>query len=156
MAGSAQPETEDQRAARLLRIAMDVAVRIREEAPDAVAREFGGLDYQELRDLALLASACIDVQRPYSDVVWWAEVDRPPVKHRVKPGGQLNLRPCGTRAAYRRHLAHGEKPDLACELAYRREESERKKRPSGALPGVHRLPTAEPVRINGSRPRLAA
>lgn len=27
------------------------------------------------------------------------------------------LKPCGTRAAYRRHLAHGEDPDLACRVA---------------------------------------
>ena len=118
----AQPETDDQRAERLLRIALDVAVRIREEPPDAVVREFDGLDRGELRDLAL-ASACIDVSRPVSDVVWWSDLDQVP-RHRIGPN---QLAPCGTRAAYRRHRARGEPVDVACEVAYLGEEAERKR-----------------------------
>lgn len=129
----AQPETEDQRAERLLRIGLDMAVRIREEPPDAVARTMHGLDQGELRDLALLMAACVDVGRPVREVVWWTELDRMPPRPR-------HIQPCGTHAAYNRHRAKGEPVDLACEVAERQHNAERyqqRKRP----PSVHRLST---------------
>lgn len=128
-------ETEDQRAERLLRIGFDVATRVHEEHVNEVVREFRGLDYGELRDLALLMAACVDVTRPVSEVVWWTAVDRMPIKPFTKYNG---LRPCGTRAAYRRHITRGEAPDLACELAFRREEIERKKRHRSSRAADHR------------------
>lgn len=132
-----QPETDDQRAERLLRIAMDVAVRIREEPPEAVAREFGGLDYQELRDLALLAAACIPIDRPVSGVVWWTDLDRVPkaLRHR---------QPCGTHAAYNRHKARSEPVDLACEVAERKYNADRYQLQRARPPAIHRSSTSLP------------
>ena len=111
-------ETDYQRAERLLRLGLDIAVRIREEDPNAVARAMYGLDYGELRDLALLMAACVDVNRPVGEVVWWTDLDRVPAEPRPH-------RPCGSHAAYNRHIANGEPVDIACELAERAYQTER-------------------------------
>lgn len=46
------------------------------------------------------------------------------------PWSPRPVAPCGTRAAYKRHLAHGETPDAACcaaEAAYRVDYNRRKR-----------------------------
>ena len=111
-------EDHDRRAERLLRTALDVAVRVREEPPEAVAAELDQMPPDELRDALILAAACIQVDRPISELVWWAKLERFPMADR---------RGCGTRQAWRRHRAHGEPADVACEIGYRREEMERKR-----------------------------
>lgn len=118
-----QPETEDQRAERLLRIGLDMAVRIREEPPDQVVREMHGLDREELLHGWLLAAACIPIDRHYRDVIWWADNPRLPRKRRRR---QTDGRPaCGTRRAYELHVRRGELVDLACDLAERRRNNTR-------------------------------
>lgn len=111
-------ETPDERGQRLLRIALQVAVRLREEPADAADRELDGLDPAEIRHLALVACGGLDVDRPISELYGWVGVERVPrrVPRSHRPDGSL-VEPCGTRPAYRRHLAHGQPPDVACELA---------------------------------------
>lgn len=119
----AETETRDQRAERLLRLGLDLAVRIRDEDPATARRALDGLDHTELTDLAVLMAACVDVTRPVRDVVWWT--DQPLT--RLPTAVRHDRQPCGTPAAYRRHLSHNEDPDLACEVAYRRSETARKR-----------------------------
>lgn len=65
-------ETPDQRAERLLGIGLDIAARIRDEHPADVARALGHLDQAQLRDLALLLAACVDVDQPRRRLLaWW-------------------------------------------------------------------------------------
>jgi hypothetical protein len=111
-------ETVDQRAERLLRVAFDLAVRIRDEHPDAAARPLDALDRTELRDLACLLAGLVDVSRTVRELVWWADQTDVP---RAPWGGG-----CGTTQAYRRHVARGEDPDVGCTVAYRRAELARK------------------------------
>lgn len=118
MGEPSRPETADERAERLLRIALSVAVRIRDEPADAAARELDGLDARELRDLAVLASACIDVSLPLSKLTWWADMDRLPAPSRA-------VRPCGTHTAFNRHKARGETPCAACQIAERDWQAQR-------------------------------
>jgi hypothetical protein len=42
------------------------------------------------------------------------------------------LAPCGTRAAYERHLRHGEHPDFACKVASARYTAARRAAKTGA------------------------
>lgn len=122
----AQPETDDERAERLLRIGLDMATRIREEDPREVAREMSGLDPEELRHGWLLAAACIPIDRHYRDVVWWTDAPRLPRKRRRR---STDGRPrCGTRRAYELHVRLGELVDVHCELAERRRNNGRKLR----------------------------
>jgi hypothetical protein len=117
---------------------MELAVRLRDEPADAVARELDGLDVTELRDVAILAAACINVDRPISELVWWTQLDRFPMRDRRRvrrmelDGGS----PCGTAPAYRRHVARGELVDVACEVGYRREEMDRKRLEYGRRPAA--------------------
>lgn len=112
----------DARAEQLLRLGLDLAVRLRDEDPAAARRALDGLDRGDLLDLATLLAACVDITRPVSDVIWWT--DQPPAR---LPTTRRTPQPCGTPAAYRRHRVHGEQPDLACESAYRRYEVARKR-----------------------------
>jgi hypothetical protein len=73
------PETQDARAERLLAVGIDVAVRIRDEDPVDVARTLDRLDRAELRDLAVLLAACVDIARPVSTLLaWWGQPPAPP------------------------------------------------------------------------------
>lgn len=108
------PETADERADRLLRIALEVAVRLREEPADAVVRELDGLDTTEIRDLALIACAGVDVTRTITDLYGWCDVDRvPPRATRLGPNGKP-LAPCGSHSAHNRHRRNGEPLDVVC------------------------------------------
>jgi hypothetical protein len=51
---------------------------------------------------------------------------------RVSSYGPTPTAPCGTRAAYKRHLRHGEPPCEACRTAEARDRAERKQRPGAA------------------------
>jgi hypothetical protein len=109
------PETANERANRLLRIGMDVACRLYEEPADAVATHLAHLDWREMRDLVMVMGGCIDVDKPVSQVVRWTDLHELP-----RNTGRYDLMPCGTYAAYRRHVRRGEPVDLLCEAGYLR------------------------------------
>jgi hypothetical protein len=52
-------------------------------------------------------------------------IDDPAAAPATPDGGARELAPCGTEAAYRRHLRHDETPDRACVAAERRRRTER-------------------------------
>lgn len=98
-------ETADERADRLLAVGLDVAVQIRDDDPEAVARLLQALDRAELRDLVMLLAAAVDVDRRKSQLFrWYLATPR-------------ELRPCGTPAAARRHQRSGEPLCDACREA---------------------------------------
>jgi hypothetical protein len=108
-------ETLDERAERLVNIGLDVAVRIRDENPDDVARTLDGLDATELRDMVVLLGAAIDVGVSHSVLYgWWT-------------GRTRELRPCGTHAAAQRHRTRGEPLCGECRDAEREYDRVRKR-----------------------------
>lgn len=108
-------ETPDERADRLIRIGLDVADRIRDEDPTAVARTLDSLDRTELRDLVILLGAAVDISAPVSMLFgWWH-------------GRPRRLRPCGTPAAAKRHRARGEELCDECREAQRTWDRGRKR-----------------------------
>lgn len=114
---------DDERAALLLRLGLDAAVRIRDGEAAEVRQAFDAMPHTELRDIAVLLAGCVDVSRPVSELVWWTAE---PVELLPRlPAGSPVMQPCGTPAAYRRHLVRGEPVDVACESAYLRYETER-------------------------------
>lgn len=65
-------ETRDERAARLTRIGMEIAVRIRDEDPADVRRLVDALPADERADLAILGWAHVPVDLPRSVLIgWW-------------------------------------------------------------------------------------
>lgn len=95
----------DARAEQLLRIGLDLAVRVRDEDPAHARAVLDELDRAELVDLATLLAACVPVQVPRSALLgWWTHPRDEP-------------RPCGTPAAARRHRDRGEPLDPLCALA---------------------------------------
>lgn len=71
MPEDAVSETPDERADRLVKIGLDVADRIRDEDPTAVARSLDGLDRTEMRDLVVLLAAAVDVSVGPSVLFGW-------------------------------------------------------------------------------------
>lgn len=63
----------------------------------------------------------------------------------TRPWGNSALMPCGTDAAYSRHLRHGDPVDVPCSAAHARESAERR-----------RLRTGQSERVSAARQRVAA
>jgi hypothetical protein len=105
-------ETPDERAGRLIGIGLDIAVRIRDEDPAAVARTLDGLDRTELRDAILLLAAAVDVSVTPTVLFGWLGIG-------IAAG-------CGTQPAVSGHRRRGQPLDPAC-LAFdaRRKRLER-------------------------------
>lgn len=109
-------ETRDERAARLTRIGMEIAVRIRDEDPADVRRAVDALPPDERADLAILGWAHVPVDLPRSVLIgWWEQPQR-------------RLRPCGTVAAAKRHQARGEEMCAPCREVLREHERTRKRK----------------------------
>ena len=103
-------ETRDERAARLIRIGMEVAVRLRDEDPADVRRLVDALPADERADLAILLAAHIPIDLPQSVLIgWWTHPRR-------------ELAPCGTVSAAKRHQARGEEMCDLCLATYREHE----------------------------------
>jgi len=64
-------EIADARADWLLTIGLDIAVRIRDEAPNDVALALAGLTHTDMRDLVVLLAACVPVDQPRSSLTAW-------------------------------------------------------------------------------------
>lgn len=113
-------ETLDERAERLTRIGMEVAVRLRDEDPRDVRRLVDALPVDEVRDLAILMAAHVPIDLPRSVLIgWWEHPQR-------------RLRPCGTVAAAKRHRARGEEMCGPCREVYREHERIRKRARRGS------------------------
>lgn len=111
-------ETPDERAERLLAIGLDVAVELRDDDPESVARLLQALDRHELRDLVMLLAAGIDVDVPRRLLyAWW-----------YVPTNVRELRPHGTHAAAARHRYHGEPLCTPCREAERERDRDRKRK----------------------------
>ena len=103
-------ETLDERAARLTRIGMEVAVRLRDEDPADVRRLVDALPADERADLAILGWAHVPIDLPQSVLIgWWTHPRR-------------ELAPCGTVTAAKRHQARGEEMCSSCLVVYREYE----------------------------------
>lgn len=110
MAGVRTAETRDERAERLTRIGMEVAVRLRDEDPADVRRLVDALPADEVRDLAILMAAHVPIDLPQSVLIgWWTHPRRA-------------LAPCGTVTAAKRHQARGEEMCELCLAVYREHE----------------------------------
>jgi hypothetical protein len=107
---------------RLAAVAMELAQRVRDDDPEANRRWLHAVlpDPTDREALLYVLAAAVPDDRPWSHLVEWV---RQPVSVR-----SLRLQPCGTRAAYRRHLAKGDPPCLPCDEENRRYERERKQR----------------------------
>lgn len=116
-------ESPDARAERLLRAGLDIAVRLRDEDPARLAAELAGSSSNDLRDMVMLLAACVPIEQPLSRILAWID----PAALMPHAAGGAPLAPCGTPGGHRRHLRRGEASDVACVLAYRRAEAERKR-----------------------------
>lgn len=104
-------ETLDERAERLIRIGMEVAVRLRDgEDPADVRRLVDALPADERADLAVLGWAHVPVNLPWSFLIGWYTHPR------------RKLAPCGTVTAAKRHQARGEEMCGPCREVYREYE----------------------------------
>lgn len=115
------PETQDERADRLAAVAVEMVVRVRDDDPDS-NRDWllSALpDAFDREALSFVLAAAVPDDRTWRQLTAWTRRRRPVGRH---------PQPCGTRAAWRRHLAHGEQPDRACEDAARKWERMRGQR----------------------------
>ena len=114
-------------AERLVPVAASFVGVVRNEDRGNVTRFLRGLTQHERDALPVILAAMIpDDQTPADLLKWvdWDEFGRPLPPDTVlvlhdggrKRGPKPTL-PCGTPAAYKRHLANGERPDEACRLA---------------------------------------
>lgn len=89
-------------------------------------RRSPGLHSQRLTNLAL--------RKGWHPPLAWDddEIDNPAAKPHEPGNGTWDHKPCGTLAAYRRHLRAGEKPCAACAAANRRNTQERAARKAAA------------------------
>jgi hypothetical protein len=123
---------DDRQAGRCLTAAMNLAVTIRDEGPDAVqtaARELLAAANQDPIAALAITAALINVDQEIE--VWWTPDD--------KGTPRQPLAPCGTRSAAIRHRQRGELMDDACRLAdaeYQRQFQAQKRRRETAAPRV--------------------
>jgi hypothetical protein len=123
-------ETLDERAERLLRVGLDIAVRIREDMPADVRRGLDGLDPSELRDLVTLLAAVVPVDVPESALLAWYTHPR------------YQASPCGTLPAARRHQRLKEPLDPLCALTLQERDRLRKRNERADPPRRRRPVTA--------------
>jgi len=111
-------EDQDERAERLTRVAVQLVARVRDEPADANWRWFLSVlpDPLDREHVAFILAAAVPLDSPWRHLTAW--VGQP----------ASVLAPCGTRAAYLRHKAHGQAPDEPCVAAYREYERDRIRR----------------------------
>jgi hypothetical protein len=109
-------ETCDERADRLAEVAVQLAARVRDDAPDDYGRWLAAqiTDPADWPALAVILAAAVPLDQPWTHLTAWTVLPA--------QGAVDRLEPCGTRAAYRRHLAHGEVPCERCTAANRETE----------------------------------
>lgn len=69
---TAPPVDLNTRAERLLRLGLSAAVLLRDGGPEVARQALRQLDPSELLDLATLLAACVDIEKPESELLrWW-------------------------------------------------------------------------------------
>jgi hypothetical protein len=97
---------------RLAAVAVELAVRVRDDDPEANGRWLAAQlpDPADWFRLTFVLAAAVPDDRPWATLTAWT--GRP-----LKSAEWSGLKPCGTRAAYRRHRRHGETPCQPCRAA---------------------------------------
>jgi hypothetical protein len=110
----------DEEVEPLAKVAMELAQRVRDDDPAAVGRWLAATlpDPADWWALMFVLAAAVPDDRSWQHSTAWT---LSPGRHR----GANELEPCGTRAAYRRHLAHGQDPCDACKEGNRTWERDR-------------------------------
>ncbi len=88
-------------------LATELACLVHDQEVGAIAEFVAQLDAAHTRGLLVVLAAMVPLDQPVGDLLAWTATE-PPARH---------LRPCGTLAAYRRHLRHGERPCERCKAA---------------------------------------
>ena len=116
--------TPDELAESMIPVACDLACRVRDGDADGIERLTASLSGQETAALLVVLAAMVPVEdsSPADLLAWtgglevslaWRQDALPDIDCRCR-----ELEPCGTYAAYRRHLRRGEPADETCHLAY--------------------------------------
>lgn len=98
---------------QLATLGLDLAVRVRDgadpdEAAVALMAELRAVPAADVRRLALVLAAMVDIDLPRSRILAWCD-GVPPDHRRTTPPRQIRQRKgCPSEAAYRRHLRAGE------------------------------------------------
>jgi len=113
----------------LEQVAQELMLRVRDYDPEDNQRwlTFRLPDPADWFRLCFVLACAVPDDRTWRELTAWA--DGPPVPATAEVQA---LQPCGTRAAYRRHLAHGEVPCGPCEEANRSYELDRRRAKKGA------------------------
>jgi hypothetical protein len=112
-------DLEDRLAAQALGLASDMRYDLA-----AAHRSVRALSRLEVEQVCCVLAAMVPVDVPLQQLAWW-RLDTPPVP--LAPEAGVALQPCGTPAAYQRHVDHGETPCHACVEAMRVVWAERKR-----------------------------
>lgn len=105
----------------------DQAVPLALELVDAVRSGRRGevqcvIDRADVPALLVVLAAMVDDSRPVSELLGWV---REPSRRPARQRRRQPLKPCGTHAAYVRHVDRGEPIDPLCEAEERRYQRER-------------------------------
>lgn len=115
---SFDPSAPDDRAEQALPLALELIDAVRCGRRDEVQCV---LDRADTPALLVVLAAMVDDTRPLSDLLAWVqEPPRPRARRRRRV-----LKPCGTHAAYVRHVSRGEPVDPLCLAEERRYQRER-------------------------------
>jgi hypothetical protein len=115
----------------LAAIAVQLAIRVRDEHPEANGQWLAKMlpDAADRWALVFVLAAAVDVDRSWTDLTGWAsnldEHQVIPLPAGPQPG---KVQPCGTTAAARRHQYNGEPMDLECREAERARDRARRAR----------------------------
>lgn len=114
-------------AERMVPVAASFVGVVRDEDRDGVTSFLSGLTEHERAALPVILAAMVPDDLSPADLLRWVTWDEfgrplPPdaelvLHHGGRKRGPAPSMPCGTPAAYKRHLARGERPDEACRLA---------------------------------------
>jgi hypothetical protein len=115
----------------LARIAVQLAVRVRDDDPEANGRWLAAQlpDPADWFRLAFVLAAAVPDDRSWRQLTAWAigrtdaEGDQPRLQH----ARHTDVRPCGTAAAARRHRYHGEDLCDLCRASERARDCERRR-----------------------------
>lgn len=120
-------------AERLVPVAADLVLRVRDEGRDSIGHLLITLTPEERWALPVVLAAMVPPDLPVGDLLAWVTWDEHghPLDSTVPrlPARQSErgLQPCGTHAAFARHKTHGEPPCAACIKAERAYHARRRR-----------------------------
>uniref|UniRef100_UPI003F49745A hypothetical protein n=1 Tax=Streptosporangium sp. CA-235898 TaxID=3240073 RepID=UPI003F49745A len=130
------PQERQNLARDLIPLAMRLVGIVHEEGPDATAEFLAGLTAEQQYALPIILAAMVPDDRTPAELLGWYEVRLSDLKKRrrstaslpegeTQPAGTVvDLQPCPSPAAYKRHLARGEQACDPCKEASRRYRQE--------------------------------